>query len=229
MTNLSPRSFLAASAASVAAASLALAQDDQPPTVADCFALRKAGQKIPVVFDTDIGSDVDDTWALLYLLNSPEVDVRLISVERGASRERAAIAAKMLQACGRTDIPIAMGPGRDGRTNQHAWVKDYDLDAYPGEVREDAAAEIVRAVNDSDDPVTVCAVGPVPNVAAALRKDPFIVGNSRFVGMHGSIRVGYDGSDTPVPEANVKNGPAALRTVFEGDWEASVTPLDTCG
>lgn len=41
------------------------------PTVEDAFALRKAGKKMPVIFDTDIGGDIDDTWALLMLLNSP--------------------------------------------------------------------------------------------------------------------------------------------------------------
>ena len=232
--DLNRRTFLASSAAALAATTLATAADEppemtQPPTVADCFALRESGGKIPVVFDTDIGSDVDDTWALLYLLNSPELDVKLISVRGGAARERASIAAKMLEACGRTDIPIATGTGNGGRTNQHEWVKDYDLDAYPGVVRFDPAAAIVEAVNASDVPMTVCAVGPVDNVAEALRLDPFIATKARFVGMYGSIYVGYDGADEPTAEANVANAPAALRTVLEGDWEPSITPLDTCG
>jgi hypothetical protein len=29
--------------------------------------------KIPVIIDTDIGTDIDDTWAIAYLLNRPEV------------------------------------------------------------------------------------------------------------------------------------------------------------
>lgn len=35
-------------------------------------------EKIPVVLDTDLGSDIDDTWALAMLLRSPELDVKLI-------------------------------------------------------------------------------------------------------------------------------------------------------
>ena len=34
--------------------------------------------KIPVILDTDIGSDIDDTWALAMMLKSPELDVKLI-------------------------------------------------------------------------------------------------------------------------------------------------------
>ena len=30
------------------------------------------GQRLPVVFDTDIGDDIDDTWALVMLLKSDD-------------------------------------------------------------------------------------------------------------------------------------------------------------
>ena len=38
---------------------------------------------IPVTFDTDIGSDIDDTWALGFLLRCPELDVKLVTTCRG--------------------------------------------------------------------------------------------------------------------------------------------------
>ena len=38
---------------------------------------------IPVIFDTDIGSDIDDTWALGFLLRCPELDVKLVTTDRG--------------------------------------------------------------------------------------------------------------------------------------------------
>ncbi len=72
------------------------------------------------------------------------------------------------------------------------------------------------------------AIGGVPTVSAALRRDPTIVHKARFVGMHGSIYRGYGDGSPPAPEANVKTDPQALATVFDAPWECSITPLDTC-
>ena len=41
---------------------------------------------IPVIFDTDIGDDIDDTWALGLLLKSPELDLKLVVGDRGQAR-----------------------------------------------------------------------------------------------------------------------------------------------
>jgi len=48
-----------------------------------------ARQPIPVVLDTDIGTDIDDTWALAFLLRCPELDVRLITTATGDTFDRA--------------------------------------------------------------------------------------------------------------------------------------------
>ena len=39
----------------------------------------QAVAKTPVILDTDIGGDIDDTWALVMLLKSPELDPKLIT------------------------------------------------------------------------------------------------------------------------------------------------------
>ncbi|HAL43210.1 MAG TPA: nucleoside hydrolase, partial [Gammaproteobacteria bacterium] len=46
---------------------------------------------IPVILDTDIGFDVDDVWALAFLLRCPELDVRLITTCTGDVAYRAAL------------------------------------------------------------------------------------------------------------------------------------------
>ena len=51
--------------------------------------------KIPVVLDTDIGFDVDDVWALAYLLRCPELDVKLVVTSTGDTDYSAKIVAKM--------------------------------------------------------------------------------------------------------------------------------------
>ena len=89
----------------------------------------------PVILDTDIGSDIDDTWALALLLKSPELDLRLVTVVSGDTAHRAALAAKMLTIGGRSDVPIGIGLGNPADFDlwpQAKWVADYDLGAYAG-------------------------------------------------------------------------------------------------
>jgi inosine-uridine nucleoside N-ribohydrolase len=54
----------------------------------------------------------------------------------------------------------------------------------------------------------------MPNIAEALLREPRIVRNARFVGMHGSIARGLNGDPTPIAEYNVKQDAAACRAVF---------------
>src|SRR3974377_591872 len=52
-----------------------------------------ARKKTPVLLDTDIGDDIDDTWALALLLKSPELDLKLVVTDFGNTVYRAKIAA----------------------------------------------------------------------------------------------------------------------------------------
>ena len=63
----------------------------------------------PVVLDTDIGFDVDDVWALAFMLKCPELDVKLITTNTGDTEYSAALIGKMLEIAGRTDISIGIG------------------------------------------------------------------------------------------------------------------------
>jgi inosine-uridine nucleoside N-ribohydrolase len=190
--------------------------------------------KIPVILDTDIGSDIDDTWALAMLLKSPELDVKLVVSDTGNTTYRAKVAAKMLEAAGRTEVPIGTGIHQKDRLNrQREWVEDYDLSSYPGTVYSDGVKALIDTIMNSPRPMTLICIGPVPNIAAALEREPKIVEHARFVGMHGCIRespVGYDGkSGGFVAEYNVYADPKALQKVFAAPWSITVTPLDTCG
>ena len=51
---------------------------------------------VPVILDTDIGSDLDDTWALAMALKSPEIDLKLVTVTEFDVEYQAKLAAKML-------------------------------------------------------------------------------------------------------------------------------------
>jgi inosine-uridine nucleoside N-ribohydrolase len=189
-----------------------------------------AAGRTPVIFDTDIGDDIDDTWALALLLKCPELDVKLVVTDMAKGDSRAKLAAKLLEVAGRTDIPIGVGHGnRDGEHAQLAWVGDYELDSYPGTVHDDGVQAIIETINASEQPVTILAVGPMPNIAEALRRDPGIAAKARFVGMQGAVRKGYGDSQEVIAEYNVKGDVAACQTAFAAPWDVTITPLDTCG
>lgn len=187
--------------------------------------------RIPVIFDTDIGIDIDDTWALAMMLKSPELDVKLVVSDTGDTIYRSKIIAKMLEVAGRTDVPVGVGKRfeEERESPQRAWVEDYNLGDYPGTVLEDGVGAIVDTIMNSPDPVTLICIGPVPNIGDALDREPRIVENARFVGMHGSVYKGYDGSDKISAECNVVKHTSSCQKVFTADWNITITPLDTCG
>ena len=61
---------------------------------------RTPSVRIPVILDTDIGDDIDDTWALVLLLKSPELDLKLVVGDQGKPLYRARLIAKLLQVAG---------------------------------------------------------------------------------------------------------------------------------
>lgn len=193
-----------------------------------------APPRVPVILDTDIGTDIDDTWALAQLLRSPELDPRLILTGAGGIAFRTAVTARFLQVSGRTDVPIGRGvPSWDtapSHRNQEPWIKGYDVAAYPGEILEDGVGRMIEIIETSPVPVTIIAIGPAVNIAAALARAPGIASRCRLVGMFGSFDVGYDGAPIPSAETNVRLVPDAFRQVMAAPWiDVLITPLDTCG
>lgn len=185
---------------------------------------------IPVVLDTDIGFDVDDVWALAYLLRCPELDVRLVLTTNGDTTFAAAMVAQLLAIGGRSDVPIGIGIPLDATPPHHReWVDRGALGTHLGPVHIDGVGALIDTIEASTEPVTVLAIGPLANLAAALQRRPSIAKRSRLVAMAGSVRRGYLGADKPNHEYNVACYPTAARAVFAADWPITITPLDTCG
>jgi len=190
-----------------------------------------AAKPAPVILDTDIGDDIDDTWALTLLLKSPELDLKLVVGDYGRADYRARLLAKFLERAGRSDVPVGVGLDiiSKGAGRQAAWIQDYKLKSYPGKVHADGVQAIIDTIMNSPQPVTLICIGPAPNIAAALKREPNIARHARFVGMDGSVRLGYGGAKKPSAEWNVKADPKALQAVFAAPWDITITPLDTCG
>ena len=202
-----------------------------------------AAEPQKVLFDCDIGSDIDDAYALALLLASPEIELVGITVGHARTRDRAPLALRMLWETGLGHIPVHVGREtplvtlRDGNPHeqfaeapynrQFHWARGFD------EVQPQAtpAAEfIVETLAAAPGEITLLTVGPVTNIGDALELDPGVLKNAkRVVSMYGSIRSGYDGGDAQ-REWNVLADAASSR-IFDAGVQAGGTdvvyiPLD---
>lgn len=191
--------------------------------------------RTPVILDTDIGDDIDDSWAVAMLLNSPELDVKLITTVRGDPEPRARIVAKMLAAAGRTDIPVGIGVSCGKNTVQiMPYIEGFDPEAAGITMYADGVAEMIRIIMTAPVPVTIIAIGQVTNIAEALRREPRIAERARIVAMFGSLAKHHRTNreeglfDGIIPEWNVKQDIPAAQAMFRASWPITITPLDTC-
>lgn len=185
---------------------------------------------IPVILDTDIGSDIDDTWALALLLASPELNLKMVVTDSHDVVGRARIVAKFLQKVGRTDVEVGIGRRMDSRGGaQFEWAADYDLKSYPGTVYEDGVGSMIKTIMASPRPVTLIVIGPAPNIEEALKREPGIVKKATIVAMSGSVHKGYGDKPTPEPEYNVKDHVSSSAAMYKAGWPVTIAPLDTCG
>ncbi|MBR6650959.1 MAG: nucleoside hydrolase [Clostridia bacterium] len=191
---------------------------------------------VPVILDTDIGSDLDDTWALAMALKSPEIDLKLVTVTEFDVEYQAKLAAKMLQIAGRSDIPVGIGisSGKyEGCCNIREWVEDYDLSTYPN-VREDGVQALIDTIMASDEKVTILAIGAFRNLAAAVEREPRIKEKSKILGVCANIYNGaFRGMNWFPPlgrESNIWCDVNAYRRSVEVEgWEVEIVPLDLTG
>jgi len=188
--------------------------------------------KIPVIIDTDIGSDIDDTWALAYLLLRDDIDVKLVVTETHNTWERTKYLAKYLDTVKRTDVPIGIGPQFDNKTGpkfgpMYGWSADYNLSKYSGVIHLDGIAAMVDVIQKSPTPVVILEISPSPNIQHALKLDPTIVKKSKIFGMGGSFFIGYNGYPPPVAEYNIVDHIPGAKALFEAKWLSyDNVPLD---
>ncbi len=186
--------------------------------------------KIPVILDTDIGDDIDDTWALAFMLASPELDCKLVTVACDDTPRKTRLVAKLLQAFDRVDVPIGTGPVTGNRHfSQQRWLGDYSLENYPGIIYEDGVQALVDTLLQSGEQVTLITIGPQTNVKLALERNPEIVHKARVVSMAGSLFRGWNDKIGRVLPFNVASDPAAVQAVISAGWQVTWAPLDTAG
>ncbi|NLZ64049.1 MAG: nucleoside hydrolase [Lentisphaerae bacterium] len=188
----------------------------------------------PIILHTDIGTDIDDSWALAQLLESPHLRPLLVLTDTGDTLYRAAVAGKLLEQAGRTEVELAAGIVQHPNPctcNLASWLGAYRAEDYPGRFTSSGIDRLIElAMDESQEEVTLVSIGPLPSLAEALRREPRIAPRLHFVGMFGSINSSHDGRPYPVAEYNVRLAIKACQEVFAAPWKSiTITPLDTCG
>lgn len=184
-----------------------------------------ASAQIPVLFDTDIGDDIDDAIALALALQSPELDVRGVTTVFGVVDQRTRLAWKELGLYGRQDIPLSTGaanPLLDAPVFQKARQFEVltDADVAPEKARRRAAEFIIETLLASREKLTLVPVGPLTNIALALRLEPRIKSKiERIVLMGGAFKRLYS-------EWNIQRDRAAAQIVFSSGVPILAVGLD---
>ena len=182
---------------------------------------------IKVILDTDIGTDIDDAWALGFAMTSPEFELMAVTITDGNTTARARVACKLLHISDHGGVPVAVGrptAAPEGVDYQFAWAEDFTAKRP---VVQPAAQLIVDTARRFPNEVTLVAVGPLQNVADALRLEPRLPTLlKRVVLMSGSIR-GSAWSPAPMAEWNVVRATADAQLVYAAGFPLTTVPLDS--
>jgi len=192
--------------------------------------------KTPLLIDTDPG--VDDALALLMAFNDPRHEVVGLTIAAGnvGLKHTVANALKLCEVAG-IDAPVFAGcpgpllhPAPDaGYVHGEDGFGDVGYEpAHRAAEREHAAQAILRLSHEHAGKLLLVALGPLTNLALALKLDPTLPERiARIVVMGGAV-TGH-GNITPAAEFNVYFDPEAAHLVFEAfpqidlaDWEGTI-------
>ena len=204
-----------------------------------------AQDRIPIIFDTDfVMPPWDDGLTLMLALQSPELEVLGITTVAGnESLERAtADALRMLEIANRTDIPVYIGADMPlvhaksefAVESYGRWYSDEVVEPPGGFARieaqdEPAVSWIVDTVMARPGEVTIVAIGPLTNIAQAIRAEPRFAANvKQLVIMGGAIALLPDGAGniTPNAEFNFWVDPEAAHVVLRSGIPIELSPLN---
>ena len=188
---------------------------------------------LPVIIDTDPG--IDDCLALLLALNSPELDVRAISISYGntvvenAYRNAVEIIRKV-----KHPVRVPLGIGARRPLKRQLQVADDThgpsglgyADVPPAGVILDYVRPLERLLEAQPEPVTLVTLGPLTSLALVLRVNPGLVRQkiARHVAMIGNIEAA--GNQTRFSEFNAWCDPEALATVLAAEIPTEMIGLD---
>ncbi len=196
----------------------------------------------PVIIDTDMATD--DWLAILYLLHRPDVDVQAIMVT-GAGEAHCdpgvSNALGLVGLASQTPVAVACGqetPLRGNHVFPQGW-RDF-VDNLAGLTLPEATNPVTgieavqlltQILQSSPEKVTILALGPLTNIAAALQSEPGLAENiERIYIMGGAVNVpgnlGTDVVGNITAEWNIYIDPYAANVVFASGIPATLVGLD---
>jgi inosine-uridine nucleoside N-ribohydrolase len=186
-----------------------------------------------IILDTDPG--IDDMMAIFLALRSPELRVEAITPVCGnvPLEFTLANALRLVEIADRTDVPVAAGASHpllrrlvtSGHVHGANGLGGVDFGAAKIKPGRETAPEIIRRiVRESPGEITIVAVGPLTNVALALRSDPELAAMIPAIAIMGGSLSG--GNITPAAEFNLYVDPEAARAVFDAQIPLTVVGLD---
>lgn len=194
---------------------------------------------IKVILDTDPGGD--DIFAFLWLLSLVKqglVDLVAITAAAGnvAARKTFTNSTQILELAGFTTIPVGRPVplhtdsgedaghihGTDGMGNLSQTLPPSNRDFDSAQSADDL---LIETLNANPDTVTILAIGPLTNLAAAETKQPGILKKAKeIVVMGGAFHC--RGNVTPMAEFNIWFNPKAAQAVFDSRDDIVLLPLD---
>jgi inosine-uridine nucleoside N-ribohydrolase len=189
------------------------------------FDLSNRLMAMQVFLDTDIGDDIDDALALGMLLTSPEVELLGVTTVHGEVEIRSRIAAKVLAAYGRGDVPVMSGYGQPyNKVPRTGWAEFQGRIAPPSEPFDNIlTGSVVEFMHDTlaaaPEPVALVAIGPLTNVARLLERFPEVKRHLACICLMGG---GLD----PQPEYNIQMDPEAAQIVMHAGVPLMIIPFN---
>ncbi|MFG6503549.1 nucleoside hydrolase [Microbacterium sp. P05] len=183
--------------------------------------------RIPLVIDTDTAAD--DCFALMIGLTDPRADLRAITMVAGnvGFEQQVENAFLTLEVVGRrADVAVHLG-ARQPLEREWASATDVHGDGVGGQRREGtetsssepAEEALVRLAKEHAGELKIVAIGPLTNIALAVKRDPEFAANiAELVIMGGSINA--RGNITAAAEYNIYVDPEAAQIVLDAGFRS---------
>jgi inosine-uridine nucleoside N-ribohydrolase len=232
-SGITRRQFVASTAAVLAVGGVSAGAVAQEQPLGGTAERPKGAGVHRVIIDTDPG--VDDAFALLLAMRSPELKIEGITAVAGNVPLELTLpnALRMVEIAERTDIPVAAGARTPLLRRLVTAAYAHGENGLGGAVFPEpkmkpvaeSASELIRnTVHKYRGEVTLITVGPLTNVAAALNSDQELAPMVRALVMMGGSLSG--GNITPAAEFNIYVDPEAARIVFQSGIPITVVGLD---
>jgi purine nucleosidase len=185
------------------------------------------GDTIPVLLDTDIGTDIDDALCLAYLLAEPRCELVGVTTATGEPQRRAGLAKMICEAAGRDDVPVVSGAEfpimveqNQTRASQAEVLDDHDIGT---DFAPDRAVGFLREkTRERPGEVVLLTIGPLTNIGLLFALDREVPSMLRSLVMMAGIFFPPERLET-----NAKIDPHASSIVFSADPpDARVYGLD---